>query len=126
MKTEEQLRHELEIAENEHHERFNSAPEGMDFNEFTDYMSGVNEKCSRISRELRMIQTPVFDELSTFGDVMSLKDFIDYVNSGGFIDYDGYGHYVRDGKESDITIKPSDVSYGKIRKDFDTIIWFNR
>jgi hypothetical protein len=57
---------------------------------------------------------------------MSLKNFISNVKSGGFIDYDGFGRYVRNNEESDITILPSDIKHKSIRKDFDTIIWFNK
>lgn len=81
---------------------------------------------SKLDREKRMLMTPKFDELPDYGDVMSLEDFKGNVACGGFIDYDGYGHYVRDGKESNIEIYPSDVRHGSIRDDFDTIIWFNR
>lgn len=77
-------------------------------------------------RELRMLIPVEFDELPDYGTVMSLKEFIECVKSGGFIDYDGYGSYVKDGKESNITIHPSDIAYGVIREGFDTIIWYNR
>jgi len=80
----------------------------------------------RIGREIRMLLTPEFHDLPDFGDVMSLKDFKANVACGGFIDYDGYGHYIKDGKESNIEIYPSDIRHGSIRDDFDTIIWYNR
>lgn len=65
-------------------------------------------------------------ELSDYGDVMSLESFIECVKDGGFIDYDGFGYYVKDGKESNVMIIPSDVKRKRIRTDFDTVIWFNR
>lgn len=77
-------------------------------------------------RELRMLMPVEYDDLPDYGTVMSLKEFIENVKSGGFIDYDGYGSYVKDGKESNITIYPSDIAYGVIREGFDTIIWYNR
>ena len=79
----------------------------------------------KLSKEYRLIKPYELKELSG-GDVMSLQHFIDCCESGGFIDYDGYGYYVKDGKESDIYIYPSDVKAGKVRKDFDTVVWFNR
>ena len=70
---------------------------------------------------------PVFEnEIPDYGDVMPLKEFIECCKSGGFIDYDGSGSYVKDGKESNISIYPSDVKFNSIRTDFDTIIWYNR
>lgn len=48
------------------------------------------------------------------------------MKSGGFIDYDGSGNYARDGKMSNISIYPSDVNRKAIRRDFDTVVWFNK
>lgn len=84
------------------------------------------KKIDALSREKRLLMTPTFSDVSDFGDMMPLKEFIDCVNDGGFIDYDGYGHYVKNNQQSDIIIYPSDVKNNSIRKDFDTIIWFNR
>lgn len=84
------------------------------------------KELSILSRELRLIKKPEYSELPKFGDTMELRHFISNVNNGGFIDYDGYGHYVKGGKMSDIHIYPSDVKHDKVRKDFDTIVWFNR
>lgn len=81
---------------------------------------------SKLDREYRMLMVPEFEELPDYGEVMSLKDFIEECKSGNFIDYDGFGHYVKDNKESSIKIYPSDIEHKSIRPDFDTIIWFNR
>ncbi len=61
-----------------------------------------------------MIMPYKLSELSDYGDVMPLKDFIRNVESGGFIDYDGYGYYVKDNKETNIMIRPSDVKHNSI------------
>lgn len=127
-KTQEELdlEKELDLAGDESQEAFDKCPAGLNFDEFEEYMRPYDTKVREISRKLRMIKTPEFSDLPDFGDVMSLKKFISNVECGGFIDYDGYGSYVKDGKESNITIYPSDVKHGAIRKDFDTIIWYNR
>ena len=70
--------------------------------------------------------TPEFRDLSDVGDVMSLEDFVMNVKDGGFIDYDGSGRYVRDGKESNISIYPSDIRYDSVRDDFDSVAWYNK
>jgi hypothetical protein len=57
---------------------------------------------------------------------MTLKEFVSTCKCGGFIDYDGSGNYIKDGKMSDIDIFPSDVKTNLYRHDFDQIIWFNR
>ena len=94
--------------------------------EFCEYMKPEWEALTKLDTEKRMLMIPVFDVLPDFGDVMSLNDFIDSVKKGYFIDYDGHGYYVRDGKESNIMLHPSDVERGAVRKDFDTIIWYNK
>jgi len=57
---------------------------------------------------------------------MTVEDFVECVVSGGFIDYDGSGTYVKDGRLTNITINPSDVRHDAIRKEFTEIVWFNR
>lgn len=78
-------------------------------------------------RKRRMIQ-PVgeLEDIPKYGDVMSLREFIENVKAGGFIDYDGYGNYIQGDKMTEIEIHPSDVKAGCVRKEFDRIIWFNR
>lgn len=93
---------------------------------FRNHFKEINLKIRVASQNLRLIKTPEFSKLSDFGDVMNIKDFIENCRCGGFIDYDGFGYYVKDGQESNIEILPSDVISGNYRKDFDTIIWFNR
>ena len=96
------------------------------YEEYQEYIRPEYKKINELGRQLRMIKSYKLTELSDFGDVMSLEHFIDCVDCGGFIDYDGFGHYVKDGKESDVEIHPSDIKHNMVRKDFDTIIWFNR
>jgi len=96
------------------------------YDEYREYVRPEYKKINEFGRQLRMIQSYRLNELPDFGDVMSLEHFIECVDCGGFIDYDGFGYYVKDGKESDIEIHPSDIKYNMVRKDFDTIIWFNR
>ncbi len=101
-----------------------------DYNrELSEYLNAIEPITSgmeRLDREKRMLMVPEFSELSDDVNVMSLEEFIENVKDGGFIDYDGSGNYMRDGRESNITIYPSDVEHGSIRKDFDQIAWYNR
>lgn len=94
--------------------------------EYQEHCRPERKELANLGRELRLIKPYELQELSDYGDVMSIEHFTECVNEGGFIDYDGFGYYVKDGKESDIEIYPSDVKHNKVRKDFDTIIWFNR
>ena len=126
MSEEEILHEKLEKARDENSEIFQNAPLGMSWEELRNYMKKSNHKVSLLSRKYRLIKTPKFSELSTYGDVMPMKEFKSACRCGGFINYDGFGLYVRDGQESDIEIYPSDVINRCVRKDFDTVIWFNR
>lgn len=126
-KTEEELEIEFEKASNEYDEKFANLPLNLSYSEFQENMKEVSDKYASISRLYRLVKTPTYkDELPNYGDVMTLKDFVSCCKCGGFIDYDGSGNYMKDGKISNINILPSDVKYGMVRKDFDQIIWFNR
>lgn len=96
------------------------------WDDYSAYMSPEWKALAKLDREKRMIMPYELSELSDYGDVMTLEEFIGCVKCGGFIDYDGHGYYVKDGKETNIMVIPSDVKHKSIRKEFDTIIWFNR
>lgn len=58
-------------------------------------------------------------------DVYTIDEFRECCESGSFIDDDGYGHPVKDGKaDESIDIYPS--SLGDIPSDATHIVWFNR
>lgn len=66
--------------------------------------------------------TPIPD----YGDVMPLREFLESVRDGMFIDYDGFGYPVKDDKmDDDIRIYPSNVVH-VWPKDATHIVWFNR
>jgi len=96
------------------------------YRRFLEHTSPERRRLAELSREERMIMPYELSELPNIGDVMTLKEFISCVKSGGFIDYDGFGRYVKDGQETNIMIYPSDVKHKAVRKDFDTIVWYNR
>ena len=100
-------------------------PQGS-WNAYCKHMKPAWLKTAKLGREKRMLMTPEFEELSTYGDLMTLEHWLECVECGGFIDYDGHGRYVRDGKESNIEVYPSDVKHNSVRKDFDSVMWFNR
>jgi|688.fasta_scaffold1127259_2 hypothetical protein len=68
------------------------------------------------------------DEIDKWGDVMTLKEFIDCCESGGFIDYDGTGYYANSTHESNIPAIPSMISDGMIinRPELTHVVWFNK
>lgn len=124
----EQIEKEIDALEDflsENDDKFIKETNGID-----GYMAKIEpyrEKLNELDRERRLIMpAEISRDVKEGDDVMSLNDFIECCNSGGFIDYDGSGDYVKDGKIYNISIYPSDVENNAIRKDFDTIVWFNR
>lgn len=126
MEEEERLFKILEEASEKSQKAFHNAPPGMDYVGFMEYMEETNEPVAIASRNYRMVQTPEFEEIPNYGDVMTLDEFIDCCNSGGFIDYDGSGNYVTEDHMTNISIFASDVENDSIRKDFYKIVWFNK
>lgn len=124
----ETIKKELNEAYEESQKHFEKAPlePMMNFQELEEYMRPVNIKVSRLSREYRMNVEPKFEDIPDNGQIMMLENFIKDCNDGFFINYDGFGQYIRNNKMSNIEIYPSDVKNNSIRKDFNTIIWFNR
>lgn len=57
---------------------------------------------------------------------ITMKEFIECVEDGTFMDYDGWGYYATEDKVSKIAILPSDIGTDAHRKDFTHVVWFNR
>lgn len=96
------------------------------FDEYMERHRPYDEKIEELSNERRMIMPAELKELSDYGELMTLKSFVKACKSGMFYDYDGFGYYVKDSQQTDIKIYPSDIDRKKYRKDFDTVIWFNK
>ena len=122
-----QIELELKVVSKEISELEQNDPTN-NWEEYCFYMKYIWDKQAKLDREKRMLMIPEFTDrdFDADDDVMSLKDFIENVNNGGFIDYDGFGRYIRGNQESNIDIYPSDIRHDAIRDDFDTIIWFNK
>lgn len=59
------------------------------------------------------------------GDLFSVNEFREICETGGLIDYDGFGHPVRGNKENvDIWIQPSELD--RIPADASHIMWYNK
>lgn len=58
-------------------------------------------------------------------DVYTVEEFREHVSCWAFVDYDGFGHPVKDGlSDPSILIKPSRVA--DIPPDATHIVWYNR
>jgi len=126
METLEQLEKEFQIAEKEAADAFRNLPGGLDWPQAEKLLEPTHEKVAVLGRKIRMIKPYTLEPIPDYGDVMPLEEFIECCETGGFIDYDGHGRYVKDGQATNIYVYPSDVKHGAIRKEFDKIIWFNR
>ena len=63
---------------------------------------------------------------SDHGAYMTMQDFVECCQSGGFIDYDGYGYYATATKMLSKVVVPSDVSRKCVDMRFTHVVWFNR
>jgi len=94
---------------------------------YEEIIAPYDKLLGELSRKKRMQMEPILDrEIPDYGDRMTLEHFIECVDCGGFIDYDGSGTYIKDEMMTSISIYPSDVKHKAIRKEFKEIIWFNR
>lgn len=67
-------------------------------------------------------------EVPEYADVMTIDEFVECVESGGFIDYDGSGYYMtNETTETDIPVNLTTIrSVGEYRKDMPFVAWYNR
>jgi len=83
----------------------------------------IVEVLIRVVKKSRKVK---WEKLPDYGDLMTLASWISCVEQGGFIDYDGFGHYSDGKRMTDIMVKPSDLSRGIIDTKYTHIVWFNR
>jgi len=126
MRTLEKIDADIEKYRKEYDRKFNDRTEKREWGDFMKWAEPEIKALSELSRERRMIMPYKLSDIPDYADVMTLKDFIDCVNSGVFIDYDGSGNYCINGKETDIQILPSDVEHNAIRHEFDSVAWYNK
>lgn len=67
-----------------------------------------------------------YESIGDIGDHMPIEEYIEYIEGGYFIDYDGFGYYATETQVSNFIARPSDLKNGKLRKDFTHIVWYNR
>ena len=124
---EEELLKILEDCRDEYDKVERELPFGLSWYEYREALRPFRKKISEASRNYRKNKTPQFiGDVADYGDVMSVKHFISCCRSGGFIDSDGFGIYVKDLRETDIEIYPSDIEFNAVRDDFTEIVWFNK
>lgn len=100
------------------------------FDESRSFEEYLSCDCLKHYRYFKRIHTLYcsyeLDELPDYGDHMTIEEFKECCDCGGFTDYDGFGVYATETQESSICILPSDIESGLYRKDFTHVIWFNK
>jgi hypothetical protein len=125
------------ILEKKQKEWWNIEDKTINWNEYCKFREPEISEIVVLEREKRMLMIPKLSEPmksnlngKVIATLYTIKEFITNCKCGGFIDYDGFGNYVKyvDGKMmgSNINIFPSDVKNKKIRKDFTHVLWYNR
>lgn len=66
------------------------------------------------------------EPIPKYGDLMTLQEFIECCECGGFIDYDGSGNYSTATEMSDKEVVPSDITNGIIDYSYSHVVWFNK
>lgn len=97
-----------------------SRAEFMEDSEEFDYCRGKLRL--RVAEPLDTID--YHHDLTSYGDLMTVQEWLECCESGGFIDYDGHGAPVKDGKRSDMRVWPSLKHL--LPKDATHIEWYNR
>lgn len=64
------------------------------------------------------------EPLSDDGTLMPREEFLDAVKDGSFIDYDGFGHPVKNNLMSNRVVHPSQVR--ELPSDATHVLWYNR
>jgi hypothetical protein len=117
---------ELLVIIKQKNEAFIGSPEDTGWDAYEENTRLEQKEYDKLSRQYRVLVDANLFEWDGKGKMMSLDEFVKNVNSGGFIDYDGYGNYSDGVQKSDVSIYPSDVKVGNYRKDFTHVIWYNR
>lgn len=74
---------------------------------------------------MKTVEYTLPQEEISYGELMSVAEFRASVKCGAFIDYDGYGHPIKDGMAAgDVNVRPSRMDL--LPEDATHIMWFNR
>jgi len=96
----------------------------LDYDQFLKAIEKERNELQELYRELRLVLEP--HDRGDATNPMTLEEFKTLCENGSFVDTDGFGEYVKDGKLTDISIIPSDVTTGKIRDDCTHVQWYNK
>lgn len=98
----------------------------LGFEEYSNLWNKAWEEYTKLNKEYKLEKEYTLKSIPSYGDLLTMEEFISCVKSGGFIDSDGSGNYATKDQMSDITIRPSEIRSGVYRKDFTHVVWFNK
>lgn len=95
---------------------------------FESIKSGYRFKLTTVRLDTpENIEDVKFEPIPDYGDLMPLQEWIDGVECGGFIDYDGHGTLATADMNTCHSISPSDWSTDlKLPEWVTHIVWYNR
>jgi len=76
--------------------------------------------------KVKAAKDPKWEPIPDYGHVMTVEEFYECCDDGGFIDYDGTGNYAVKDMMSNVEITPSKILKIGINKRFTHVVWFNR
>lgn len=99
-----------------------------------DFLAGVEQNAlrRRMKEEIPEALNRGLHPITPLGAHMLMQDFLDDVENGGFIDYDGHGYLATATHESWIKVRPSTIVtvLDQLIKDqndsFTHVVWYNR
>lgn len=95
--------------------------------EYMERCEEIWEMKMPLLHERNMLSEPEWKE-AEFADLMTIEEFQECCESGGFIDDDGFGLYSDGKRESNIGAYPSMFEAGLIarRPEFTHVSWYNK
>ena len=89
-------------------------------------MRHINELFGYMSEDIdENINEPKLKEFKDFGDRMTKAEFLENVEFGGFIDYDGHGHLATETHESNWIVYPS-IADEPWPEWATHVVWYNK
>ena len=101
---------------------------GIPWNGLMERTKDIREAMREVHFKIKQLEPIEWEEIPDYGHLMTMEDFKESVDCGGFIDYDGFGYYATKDKMSNKQIVPSDFRKNHIlkNKEFTHVVWFNR
>jgi hypothetical protein len=68
-----------------------------------------------------------FSKIPDYGDLMTIEDFLEHLDKGWFMDYDGSGYYGFKDKRANYKFDINNYKiFGEYDKRFTHVVWFNK